>query len=152
MFAISTGSILVVSLETRILGIFDWLLFIFKIDFIPFQVFLMLPQLVLTLKRLGGQFDHHPCSFSKTVSSKERMRPWIFATVNIIISHIFPENLIETSRVLQKLWRVSLSILAIFINFHRFSGFFDISLLQRNYWCHLITDDVSTFTLSIYSK
>ena len=47
MFAISVGSVLVVSLETRILRIFDWLLFIFKIDFIPFQVFLMLSQLVL---------------------------------------------------------------------------------------------------------
>ena len=39
--------VLVVSLEARILGIFNWLLFIFKIDFIPFQVFLMLSQLVL---------------------------------------------------------------------------------------------------------
>ena len=39
MFAISIGSVLAVSLETRILRIFDWLLFIFKIDFIPFQVF-----------------------------------------------------------------------------------------------------------------
>ena len=44
MFAISIGSVLVVSLETRILGIFDWLLFIFKIDFIPFpSVFNVVP-------------------------------------------------------------------------------------------------------------
>ena len=47
IFAISIGSALVVLLETRILGIFEWVLFIFKIDFIPFQVFLMLSQLVL---------------------------------------------------------------------------------------------------------
>ena len=43
MFAISIGSVLVMSLETRILGIFDWL-FIFKIDFIPFpSVFNVVP-------------------------------------------------------------------------------------------------------------
>ena len=36
MFAISISSALVVSLETRILGIFKWVLLIFKIDFIPF--------------------------------------------------------------------------------------------------------------------
>ena len=47
MFAISIGSVLVMSLETRILGIFYWLLLISKIDFIPLQVFLMLSQLVL---------------------------------------------------------------------------------------------------------
>ena len=39
MFAISIGSALVLPLETRILGILEWVLFIFKIDFIPFQVF-----------------------------------------------------------------------------------------------------------------
>ena len=39
MFAISIGSELVVSLETRILGVFDGVLFILKIDFIHFQVF-----------------------------------------------------------------------------------------------------------------
>ena len=34
IYAISTGSALVVLLETRILGIFEWILFIFKINFI----------------------------------------------------------------------------------------------------------------------
>ena len=28
-------------------------------------------------------------------TSKERVKPWIFATFNIIISHIFPDNFIE---------------------------------------------------------
>ena len=46
MFAISTGFVLVASLETRILGLFDGFLFILKIDFIPFQVFEMLSQLL----------------------------------------------------------------------------------------------------------
>ena len=47
MFAISIRYVRVVSLETRILWIVDWLLFMFKIDFVLFQVFLMLSQLVL---------------------------------------------------------------------------------------------------------
>ena len=56
------------------------------------------------------------------VSSKERVKPCFFVTFNIIISHIFPENFIEITQV----------VLAIFIDFHQFFGFFDISLLQRN--------------------
>ena len=35
-----------------------------------------------------------PYGFSKTVSSKERVKPWFFVAFNIIISHIFPENFI----------------------------------------------------------
>ena len=46
MFAISISSALVVSLKTRILGIFECVLVIFKIDVILFLVFLMLSQLV----------------------------------------------------------------------------------------------------------
>ena len=46
MFAISIGCVVVVSLEARILGIFDALLFILKLDLIPFQLFLMFYQLV----------------------------------------------------------------------------------------------------------
>ena len=53
----------------------------------------------LTLKRLGeegrGQFDPHPCGFSKNLSSKVRLKPWILVTFNIILRHIFPENFIE---------------------------------------------------------
>ena len=37
-----------------------------------------------------------------------------------------------TGEWLQKSFRISLSILAFLINFHRFFGFFNISLLQRN--------------------
>ena len=64
---------------------------------------------MLILKRLGwGQFDPHPtphppppnlCGFSKNVSSKERMKPWLFVTFNIIVRHIFPENFIEIPQV-----------------------------------------------------
>ena len=68
----------------------------------------------------------------ENVSSKENEKPCFFVTFNIIISHIFPENFIEILEVVQKIRKIYLSILAIFINFHQFLGFFDISLLQRN--------------------
>ena len=60
------------------------------------------------------------------------VKPSFFVTFNIIISHIFHENFMEIPKVIHKLGRIYLSILAIFIDFHQFSGFFDISLLQRN--------------------
>ena len=73
-----------------------------------------------------GQTDPPPSSFSKSLSSKERVKPWFFVTFNIITSHIFPENVIEILQAVEKLWRISLSILAIFIDFHQFHGFFYI--------------------------
>ena len=42
-----------------------------------------------------------PCGFSKYVSSRER---WFFVTFNIIRTHIFPENFIEISQVIKKIW------------------------------------------------
>ena len=85
----------------------------------------------LTLKRLRGQFEPHR-GFLKNVSSKARVKPWFFVTFSNILRHIFPENFIEFPQVVQKIRRNSLSILAIFINFHQFFEFFDITLLQRN--------------------
>ena len=43
---------------------------------------------VLTLKRLGGQFDPLPCGFSKNVSFKERVKSWFFVTFNVITSFL----------------------------------------------------------------
>ena len=78
----------------------------------------------LNPKMAGGVGQYaHPCAFSKYVSSKERVKAWFFVTFNIIISHIFPENFIEITQVVQNLWRISLSILAIFINFLDFLTF-----------------------------
>ena len=64
---------------------------------------------VLTLKRPGGgggglvgQFDHL-CCFSKNVSSRESIKPWLFVTFDIIISRIFPENFIKIPPVVQKI-------------------------------------------------
>ena len=61
------------------------------------------------------------CGLSNNVSSKERVKPWFCVTFNIIIDHIFPENFIEIPQFFQEIWKISPSILAIFI----------ISLLQR---------------------
>ena len=64
-----------------------------------------------------------PCGFSKNVSSKEREKACFFVAFNNAISHIFPENLTEIPQVVQKLWTISLSILATFINFLDFLTF-----------------------------
>ena len=87
--------------------------------------------LCLNLKQLERQFNP-PCSFSKNVSSKERLKRWFFVTFNIIIGHIFPKNFIEIPQGFQKTWNISLSTLAISIYFYQFFGFFDISLFKRN--------------------
>ena len=50
---------------------------------------------------MGGQSDPpppHPCGFSKSVSSKDGVEPF-----NIILNHIFPENVIEIPQVVQKI-------------------------------------------------
>ena len=74
-----------------------------------------------------------PCGFSKNVCSEERVKPCFFVVFNNSISHIFPENIIEIPQVVQKLWRVYLSILAIFINFLDFLTFL----------CYKETNDLS---------
>ena len=71
--------------------------------------------------------------FSKNVSSEERVKPWFFVTFNIIISHIFPENFIGIPQVVQKIRRISLSTLAIFIDFLKFLSF----------PCHKEANDIS---------
>ena len=78
----------------------------------------------LTLKSLRGIKLTHPCGFSKSVFSRERVKPCFFVTFNIIISHIFPENLIEIPQFVQKICRFSPSILTIFTNFSDFLTFF----------------------------
>ena len=75
-----------------------------------------------SLKAFSPQFDPS-CGFSKNVSSRERVKPWLFLTFNIIISHIFPENFIEIILAVQRIWRFSPSILNIFINFSGFLTF-----------------------------
>ena len=43
-----------------------------------------------------------PCGFLKNLSSTGRLEPWFFVTFNIILKHIFHENLIEFPQVVQK--------------------------------------------------
>ena len=92
--------------------------------------------LELTLKWLG--MGGGVCGFSKNVSSKERVKLWFFVTFNIIISHIFPENFIEiTTQVVQKIWRICLTILA---NFHWFASIFWI------FWHFFVMEKLMTST------
>ena len=63
----------------------------------------------LTLKRPGARGEGEGgggVQFDPLVvfeSSKERVKPWFFVTLIIIISHIFPENFIEITQVVQKI-------------------------------------------------
>ena len=77
---------------------------------------------VLTLERLGDQFDPLCEFFQKRVLWREG-ETLLFLTFNIIINLIFPENFIELPQVVRKIWRFSPSILTIFINFSEFLTF-----------------------------
>ena len=68
-----------------------------------------------TFLMVNGQFDT-PCGFSQNVSSKDRVK--LKSSLKFLKSF--------------RRWRIYLSILATFINFRRFFGFFNISFLQRN--------------------
>ena len=48
------------------------------------------------------------------------MKRWFFVTFSVIISHIFPEHLIEIHQVIHKIWRYSFSILIIFTDISDF--------------------------------
>ena len=84
----------------------------------------------LALKRLESQLDS-PCGFCRNVFSGEMVKPWCFVTLNIIISDTFPENFIEISQFVQKIWRFSPSILTIFIDFTNFDKI--VTPLQKKY-------------------
>ena len=89
-----------------------------------------------------------PLCFFINLSNKEIVNSWFFVTFNLIISHIFPENFIKISKVVQKRWKFSLAIYFIWqSNFIFFFLLFDNSLLQRNWWRQFVTDDFFTFNI-----
>ena len=77
----------------------------------------------------GVNLTPTPYGFLKHLCYKERVKPWFFVSFNIIIIHIFPENFIEVTQVIHKLWRISLTILAIFIIFNSFLDFWQFLFL-----------------------
>ena len=85
-----------------------------------------------TLKRLGGLI-WLPVVFRKMFLLKRVWNPGFFVTFNTTISHIYHENFIEIPYIFQKIWRISLSVLAIFIDFLDFLSF----------PCYKETNDVS---------
>ena len=66
-----------------------------------------------------------------------RWNPGFFVTFNNILKHIFPENFIEFPQVVQKIWRNSLSILAIFINFLSFLDFLTLPYYKETNYVSL---------------
>ena len=101
-----------------------------------------LMEIFLILKRLGEQFDPFLNESAKVIVNSWFSVTFKFLTFNIIISHIIPENFIEIPQVVQKIWILSLTILAIFINFYKFLGFFWHFLVTKrlmtsayNRWC-----------------
>ena len=58
----------------------------------------------------------------ETERERERNHAF-FVNFNIIISHVFPESLIEIPQIVQKTRRFSTSILTIFSNFREFLTF-----------------------------
>ena len=59
---------------------------------------------------------------SKNVFSRERVKPF-FLTLTTIISHVFPENVIEIPHVVHNIRRFFLSVVTIFIDFSDFLSF-----------------------------
>ena len=95
----------------------------------------------------GGVHFTHPGGISRNVSSKARAKLCFFVTFDIIANHIFPENLIDIPQVVLKIWRHSLSISAIFVNFYQFFMIFWHFVITKkqttsayNKWCqHFLT-------------
>lgn len=56
----------------------------------------------LPFKRLGGSHFDHPCGFSKTLSSRERVKSCFFLTFNIIISTFFLKIVLKFLKSLRK--------------------------------------------------
>ena len=102
--------------------------------FINFNTLYFILTLICLID-VGSTWSPH-CAFLKNVSSIEWMEPWLFVTFNIILKHIFLENFINFPQVFQKIWRNSLSILTVFINF---INFLDCLTLPR----YKETNDVS---------
>ena len=79
--------------------------FLLELDvqtFFPIITLISALRKKLNPKKAGrGSIWSLTCGFSKNLSSRER---WFFVTFNIIISHIFPENFIEISQVIKKIW------------------------------------------------
>ena len=76
---------------------------------------------------------HSPPPLFQGISKKcvfhKKGESLFFVTFDIIISHNYPENFMEISKVIQNIRRFSYSQLTIFISFFLFFGIF---LLQRN--------------------
>ena len=87
-------------------------------------------NVILTLKLLREevQFDPRPpaCGFSKSLSSKEREKPWFLVTFVTLLK--ISLNFLKSLRRYEE---ILCQYKLIMINVHRFFGFFDITYLLR---------------------
>ena len=60
-------------------------------------------RLIFFIEWKNADAKFYACDFSKNVSSKDRGKPWFFVTFYIILKHIFPEDFIEFTQVVQKI-------------------------------------------------
>ena len=88
------------------------------------------------------KLTHPLCGFFKNASSIERVEPCPFVTFNITSKHIFPENFVEFPQIVQKIWRNSLSMLGIFVNFPPFF-FFLFSFFFLTLTCYKEINSIS---------
>ena len=73
-------------------------------------------------KTVGGRREVilTPLRFLENIIFIEIVKPWFFVILNIIITHIFPENVTEILQVVGKIWRFSSSIVFFFSHFTYF--------------------------------
>ena len=73
-------------------------------------------------KTVGGRGEVilTPLRFLENIIFIEIVKPWFFVILNIIITHIFPENVTEILQVVGKIWRFSSSIVFFFSHFTYF--------------------------------
>ena len=99
---------------------------------------------------MGGGLDSLTfpmlCDFSKNVFSRERLKSFFFVTFKITESHIFPANFNLISQSVQKIWRFSLSIYPIFIDYSDFLHFLVakklITSAYNRWYQHFFTFDL----------
>ena len=73
----------------------------------------------------------------KNVLSNEKVKLCFFATFNIIRSHVFAKNFIETRQVAQKIWTFCpfLTSFEFFLDFLAFPCYTNLMTSAHNRWC-----------------
>ena len=94
-------------------------------------------------------------TITEVIKSFFRQRPWFLLTFNMIISHIFPKNFIEIPQVVQKIWKLFLSVLnsawlnsKYCLSSNIWESSKDIITLQKSLFFHTFLCDSSFFSVA----